>query len=64
MNLPRYVRWNGSLWRCSVVSALQVRLATIDPGQNQICLVGMNTFEALLSSGEMVEASRGWEQPP
>ena len=39
----------------------QVRLATIEPGQNRICLIGLRTFEALLSNGEIVEASQGWE---
>jgi hypothetical protein len=48
-------------WRCSWVSERQVRLATIEPGENQICLMAISTFEALLSSREIVEEHRGWE---
>jgi hypothetical protein len=61
MALPPFIRWKELTWRCSWVSERQVRLATIEPGQNCICLMGVNTFEALLSNGEIVEEGRGWE---
>lgn len=61
MNLPKHVRWKDLTWRCSWVNNRQVRMATIEPGQNRICLIGISTFEAMLSSGEIVDANRGWE---
>jgi hypothetical protein len=61
MTLPRYVHWKDFTWACSWVNERQVRLATIEPGQNQICLMGIHTFEALRSSGEIVAENRGWE---
>lgn len=61
MNLPKNVRWKGFTWACSRANERQVRLAAIEPGQNRICLIGVRAFEALLSGGEIVEASQGWE---
>jgi hypothetical protein len=61
MTLPQYIRWMGLTWRCSLLNERRVRLATFEPGQNRICLMGISTFEAMLSSGEMVEDNRGWE---
>ncbi len=61
MTLPRHVRWKGLTWRCSLLNERRVRLAAIEPGQNRICLMGISTFEALLSSGEIVVENRGWE---
>jgi hypothetical protein len=55
------VRWKGFTWACSLLDERRVRLAIIEPGQNRICLMGNSTFEALRSSGEIVEKSRGWE---
>jgi hypothetical protein len=61
MRLPLHIRWKGLTWRCSWGSERQVRLATIQPGQNQICLMAISTFEVLVTSGEIVEEHRGWE---
>ncbi len=61
MRLPQHIRWKGLTWRSSWVNERQVRLATIQPSQNRICLMGVHTFEALLASGEIVEEQRGWE---
>ncbi len=61
MTLPRFVRWQGLTWRCSLLNERRVRLATIEPGQNRICWMGISTFEALRSNGEIVKESRGWE---
>ncbi len=61
MTLPRYVNWKGFTWACSLLNERRVRLATIEPGQNRICLMGIHTFAALRSSGEIVSEDRGWE---
>jgi hypothetical protein len=61
MALPQFIHWRELTWRCSWVSDHQVRLATVEPGENQICLMAISTFEVLLSSGAIVEEHRGWE---
>lgn len=61
MTLPRHVRWKGLTWRCALPNERRMRLATIEPGQNRICLMGISTFQALLSGGEIVVENRGWE---
>jgi hypothetical protein len=58
MMIPRYVRWKDFTWACSWVNERQVRLATIEPGQNQICLMDSHLRGIAVERGDRCGEAR------